>query len=159
MKNSYEIPVVFRVMPEEETQQAVDQVVAWLENSTEGIEDAGSVTRIDRTRLGRRRLAYEIDGQRDAFYVLFYATVDTQHLTEFELNMRLYDAVLRYAIFVDEVSDYFVDDDEDETTSVAEDVEDDEESLDDDDADADEEDDLDDDADTDEEEGVDEDDE
>ena len=32
MKRSYEIPVVFRVMPDEETQQALDQVVAWLEN-------------------------------------------------------------------------------------------------------------------------------
>ncbi|MGB7338142.1 MAG: 30S ribosomal protein S6 [Phototrophicaceae bacterium] len=102
MKRSYEIPVVFRVMPDEETQQAIDQVVAWLENSTEGVEDAGSVTRIDRTRLGRRRLAYEIKGQRDGFYVLIYATVDARHLPEFELNMRLYEPVLRYLIVKDD---------------------------------------------------------
>ncbi|GAB5489828.1 MAG: hypothetical protein Phog2KO_00430 [Phototrophicaceae bacterium] len=98
MKRSYEIPVVFRVMPEEETQQALDQVVAWLENSTEGVEDAGQVTRIDRTRLGRRRLAYEIKGQRDGFFVLIYANVDAKHWAEFELNMRLYEPVLRYLI-------------------------------------------------------------
>ncbi|MEM9950652.1 MAG: 30S ribosomal protein S6 [Chloroflexota bacterium] len=102
MKRSYEIPVVFRVMPDEETQQAIDQVVAWMENSTEGIDNAGSVNRIDRTRLGRRRLAYEIDGQRDGFYVLIYANIDAQHLPEFELNMRLYDPVLRYLIVKDD---------------------------------------------------------
>lgn len=101
MKHSYEIPVVFRVMPDDETQQAIDQVIAWLENSNE-IENAGSVTRIDRTRLGRRRLAYEIKGQRDGFYVLIYATVDPSHLPEFELNIRLYDPVLRYMIVRDE---------------------------------------------------------
>lgn len=102
MKRSYEIPVVFRVMPDEETQQAIDQVVAWMENSTEGIDNAGSVNRIDRTRLGRRRLAYEMDGQRDGFYVLIYANIDAQHLPEFELNMRLYDPVLRYLIVKDD---------------------------------------------------------
>ncbi len=127
MKRSYEIPVVFRVMPEEETQQALDQVVAWLENSTEGIDNAGEVTRIDRTRLGRRRLAYEIKGQRDGFYVLIYANVDAQHLPEFELNMRLYEPVLRYIIVKDdeavednseeeEVSEPVADESDDEDT-------------------------------------------
>lgn len=113
MKRSYEIPVVFRVMPEEETQQALDQVVAWLENSTEGIENAGSVTRIDRTRLGRRRLAYEIKGQRDGFFVLIYANIDAQHLPEFELNVRLYDPVLRYLIVKD---DKIVEEEEEEVS-------------------------------------------
>jgi len=102
MKRSYEIPVVFRVMPEDETQTAIDQVIAWMENSTEGVENAGEVTRIDRTRLGRRRLAYEINGQRDGFYVLIYANIDALHLPEFELNMRLYDPVLRYLIVKDD---------------------------------------------------------
>lgn len=102
MKNSYEIPVVFRVMPsEDEFNQAIDQVVAWLENSTE-FEEAGKVTKIDRQRFGRRRLAYEIDGQRDGFYIFFYAEVETQHMTEFELNMKLYDPVLRYLVLRDE---------------------------------------------------------
>lgn len=117
MKRSYEIPVVFRVMPEEETQQALDQVVAWLENSTEGIENAGSVTRIDRTRLGRRRLAYEIKGQRDGFFVLIYANIDAQHLPEFELNVRLYDPVLRYLIVKD---DKIVEEEEEVSEPVAE---------------------------------------
>ena len=64
MKRLYEIPVAFRILnPESEMQQAIDQVVAWLENSNE-IENAGQVVKIDKAKLGRRRLAYEIKGQR-----------------------------------------------------------------------------------------------
>jgi small subunit ribosomal protein S6 len=102
MKRLYEIPVVFRnLSPESEMQQAIDQVVSWLENSNE-IENVGKVVKIDRTKLGRRRLAYEIKGQRDGFYVLFYADMDSRHLPEFELNMRLFDPVLRYLVVRDE---------------------------------------------------------
>jgi small subunit ribosomal protein S6 len=98
MKRLYEIPVVFRILnPESEMQQAIDQVVAWLENSNE-IENVGKVVKIDRTKLGRRRLAYEIKGQRDGLYVLIYAELEPSHLPEFELNMRLFDPVLRYLI-------------------------------------------------------------
>ncbi len=102
MKRSYEIPVIFRNLgSEEEMQQAIDQVVAWIENSNE-LEEPGKVTRIDRTRLGRRRLAYEIDGQREGFYVLFYADIEAAHLPEFELNLKLYDPVLRHMVTRDE---------------------------------------------------------
>lgn len=105
MIRSYEIPVVFRVhAAEAETQQAIDQVVAWIENSND-LENPGKVTRIDRTMLGRRRLAYEIDGQRDGLYVLFYADLDTRHLPELELNLKLYNPVLRYLIVHDETQD------------------------------------------------------
>ena len=105
MKPSYEIPVVFRILPtEEDTQNAIDQVVAWIQTSTE-FETPGNVTKIDRTRLGRRRLAYEIKGQRDGLYILFFADIDPRHLPEFELNMRLYDAVLRYLVIRDDGSD------------------------------------------------------
>lgn len=104
MKRAYEIPVVFRVNNnDEEFQQAVDQVIAWIESSAEtGEENVGQVTRIDRNTFGRRRLAYEIDGQRDGFYILFYADVEPTHLPEFETNMRLYEPVLRYLVFRDE---------------------------------------------------------
>jgi small subunit ribosomal protein S6 len=95
MKRAYEVPVVFRIMPEEDFQIAIDQVVAWIEKSNE-FEDPGTVTKIDRNRLGRRRLAYEIDGQRDGWYVLFYADIDARHLPELELNLKLYEGVLRY---------------------------------------------------------------
>jgi small subunit ribosomal protein S6 len=102
MKRPYEIPVVFRIISnDEEFQQAIDQVVAWIENSNE-FEDPGTVTKIDRNLLGRRRLAYEIDGQRDGYYILFYADIDPRHLPEMELNLKLYEPVLRYLVVRDE---------------------------------------------------------
>ena len=102
MKRPYEITVVFRILtPEEEMQQAVDQVIAWIENSNE-IENPGKVTRIDRNLFGRRRLAYEIDGQREGQYIIFYADIDAEHLTEMELNFKLYTPILRYLIVRDE---------------------------------------------------------
>lgn len=102
MKHSYEMTFIFRIQPtEDEMQQAIDQVVSWIENSNE-FEDAGTVTRIDRNLLGRRRLAYELKGQRDGFYILIYANIDTRHLSELELNLKLYDPVLRYLVVHDE---------------------------------------------------------
>lgn len=102
MKRPYEIPVVFRILPESEFEQAIDQVTAWIERSTESDEEVGKVTRIDRTTLGRRRLAYELQGQRDGFYIIFYAEVTPSHLKELETNLRLYDNVLRYLVLRDE---------------------------------------------------------
>lgn len=105
MIHAYEIPVIFRIQPDDEMQLAIDQVIAWIETSTEIDEQVGQVTKIDRNLLGRRRLAYEIDGQRDGQYILFYADIDTRHLPELELNLKLYEPVLRHAVFRDEESE------------------------------------------------------
>ncbi len=102
MKRPYEIPVVFRILPEEEFEHAIDQVTAWIEKSTETEEEVGKVTRIDRNTLGRRRLAYEIRNQRDGYFIIFYAEVEPHHLKELEMNLRLYDSVLRYLVLRDE---------------------------------------------------------
>jgi len=47
---------------------------------------------------GRRKLAYEIDKQRDGFYVLMHAEIDPKNLPELERNMRLSPNVLRYLL-------------------------------------------------------------
>ena len=49
-------------------------------------------------KWGRRKLAYEIDKQRDGFYVLMYAEIDPQNLPELERNLRLSPNVLRYLL-------------------------------------------------------------
>ena len=73
MKRDYEISLLFRLLADDEMQAALDQVVNWIENPE---EDSGKVNKIDRTSLGRRKLAYEIDGQRDGLYVLVKAEID-----------------------------------------------------------------------------------
>lgn len=101
MKRPYEMTVLLRIMSTpDETQAAVDQLVAWIEGDEEN--DYGSVRRIDRTTLGRRKLAYEIDGQRDGVYIIIYADIEPAHLPELELNMKLFSPLLRHLIVRDE---------------------------------------------------------
>lgn len=100
MKRPYELPFVFRILStDDETQTALDQVVSWIEGEN---NEFGNVTRIDRTRFGRRKLAYEIDGQRDGLYILISAEIDPSHLPELELNLKVFTPVLRYLVLRDE---------------------------------------------------------
>jgi len=99
MKRPYEITVVFRILAnDEETQNAIEQVRGWIEQADSAGEPKGVVTRIDRTTLGRRKLAYEIDKQRDGLYVIFQADIEPTHIAELELNLKLAQTILRYLI-------------------------------------------------------------
>jgi len=92
MKKPYELTFIVQIDANEDAMQAtVDQVKAWVE-----AEDNGQVIKID--RWGRRRLAYEIDGQREGFYVLFEANIEPDHIPEIERDLKLSSEVLRYLI-------------------------------------------------------------
>ncbi len=92
MKRNYELTFIVRILPtEDEVNQVIKQVVSWVE-----ADENGKVTKIDRNLLGRRRLAYEIDKQREGHYVVMTAEVDPTHLPELELNMKLESSILRY---------------------------------------------------------------
>jgi small subunit ribosomal protein S6 len=92
MKRSYELTFIVRVDPNEEVMnEAVDQVRAWVE-----ADDKGTVTNVD--QWGRRRLAYEIDNQREGFYVLFEADIEPDHVEEVERDLKLSNQILRYLI-------------------------------------------------------------
>jgi small subunit ribosomal protein S6 len=91
MKRAYELTFIVRLDGTDETtiNNTVDQVRAWVE-----ADELGQVTKID--RWGRRKLAYEIDKQRDGFYVLFNANIEPKALLEIERNLNLAPYVLRY---------------------------------------------------------------
>lgn len=92
MRHAYELTFIVRNDPNEETiNTAITQVQAWVE-----ADSLGQVTKID--RWGRRKLAYEIDKQRDGFYVLMNAEIDPQNLPELERNLKLSPDVLRYLL-------------------------------------------------------------
>jgi len=92
MRNAYELTFIVRNDPNEESiNTAITQVQAWVEANS-----LGQVTKID--RWGRRKLAYEIDKQRDGFYVLMNAEIDPQNLPELERNLKLSPEVLRYLL-------------------------------------------------------------
>lgn len=91
MKRAYELTFIVRLDGVDEAllNGTVDQVRAWVE-----AEELGQVTRID--LWGRRKMAYEIDKQREGFYVLFEAKIEPRALGEIERNLNLSPYVLRY---------------------------------------------------------------
>jgi small subunit ribosomal protein S6 len=92
MRHAYELTFIVRIDPNEEVMNnAISQVQTWVE-----ADSLGQVTKID--RWGRRKLAYELDKQRDGYYVLMYADIDPQNLPELERNLKLSPDVLRYLL-------------------------------------------------------------
>lgn len=96
MKRAYELTFIVRIDPNEEVMNdAVNQVQTWVE-----AEEHGRVTKID--RWGRRKLAYEIDRQRDGYYVLMHTEIEPDALAEIERNLKLSTNILRYLIVLSE---------------------------------------------------------
>ena len=91
MKRAYEVIVVVRLDIEEgAVNNTIDQVKNWIET------DDGKVQKVD--RWGRRKLAYEIEKQREGYYVLMDAEMESRGLNELERNMNLSQNLLRYLI-------------------------------------------------------------
>ncbi|MBC7869852.1 MAG: 30S ribosomal protein S6 [Chitinophagaceae bacterium] len=92
MKKAYELTFIVRLDPNEEViNDMVNQVKNWVETN-----ELGTVTKID--RWGRRKMAYEIDKQREGYYVLMLADIDAANLGELERNLRLSPTVLRHLL-------------------------------------------------------------
>lgn len=91
MKRAYELTFVVRLdgMDEAAVNGTIDQVRAWVET-----DDLGQINKID--RWGRRKLAYEIDKQREGYYVLFTSQIEPRALGELERQLNLAPNVLRY---------------------------------------------------------------
>jgi small subunit ribosomal protein S6 len=99
MKRAYELGFVVRVEGGEDAiNEAINQVQAWVET-----DEHGQVMKID--RWGRRKLAYEIDNQRDGYYVFMQAGIEPSALPELERNMKLANSILRYLIIVQDESE------------------------------------------------------
>lgn len=92
MKRAYELAVIVRMDPNQAViDEAVQQVQNWVE-----ADGYGEVITID--RWGQRRLAYEIDKQRDGYYAMMQINIDPAGLAELEENMKLASSVLRYLL-------------------------------------------------------------
>lgn len=92
MKHTYELALVVRVDSNESVMnESIDQIKTWVET-----DELGEVTKID--RWGRKKLAYEIDRQREGYYVFMHANIETEHLNELERNLKLASSVLRYLV-------------------------------------------------------------
>jgi small subunit ribosomal protein S6 len=92
MRRAYELAFIVRMDPNQAViDEAVDQVRAWVET-----DDLGEITAVD--RWGQRRLAYEINSQRDGYYVIMQAAIEPSGLSELEENLKLSPAILRYLL-------------------------------------------------------------
>lgn len=92
MRYPYELTFIVRNDPNDEViNAAIGQVQTWVEAN-----DMGQVTKVD--RWGRRRLAYELDKQREGYYVCLMGEIDPANLPELERNLKLSNSILRYLL-------------------------------------------------------------
>lgn len=66
-----------------------------LAKITDGITQKGG--KIDKIHdLGKKRLAFDIQGRREGYYYLIYFTVDSSHMAELWQEYHLHEDLLRY---------------------------------------------------------------
>lgn len=92
MKRAYEVTFIVRLDNDEaQINNTVEQVRGWIEAG-----ELGQVTKID--RWGRRKMAYEIDKQREGFYVLMESQIEPNAINEIERSLNLAPSILRYLV-------------------------------------------------------------
>jgi small subunit ribosomal protein S6 len=88
MRN-YEI--IFIVRPDL-TEEDVDKLIAQMEGVVAGT--GGKLEKVE--KLGRRRLAYRVQKQREGIYVLFQLQGSGDTIKEFERRLKVIDTVIKY---------------------------------------------------------------
>ncbi len=93
MKRAYEVTFIVRLDNADENlvNNTIDQVRGWIEAG-----ELGQVTKID--RWGRKKLAYEVDKQREGYYVLMESQIEAKALMEIDRNLNLSPNILRYLV-------------------------------------------------------------
>lgn len=88
--NKYELAVVLSVkLEEEERTAAIEKIKGYIERF------GGTVTNVD--EWGKKKLAYEIQKMREAFYYFVqFETENSDCPNEVEANIRLMEQVIRY---------------------------------------------------------------
>ena len=87
----YEMMVLFSTdLDNDELEAQLDLVDKWIK------DNEGEVVNVD--HWGRRRMAYEIKDQRDAYYVVYQLNMPASAPVEVERNLRLTEDILRYLI-------------------------------------------------------------
>ena len=65
-----------------------------VQKFTNLINSDGKVEKAD--ELGKRRLAYEINKNKEGYYVVFYFEANTSLIAELERNYRITDEVIKF---------------------------------------------------------------
>jgi small subunit ribosomal protein S6 len=92
----YELTFIARPdMPEEELGKLITQMEAVVTGQ------GGKVEKVE--RMGKRRLAYRVERQKEGIYVLFVIEGSGETVKEFERRLKVNDAVIKYlSVRIDE---------------------------------------------------------
>ena len=88
MKN-YELLAVFKPSLD---QEELDKVVESISEEIKSYK--GSVASVD--KMGRKKLAYDVQGYRDGFFANLIVTLPAESIVEFKRNLKLNENVLRF---------------------------------------------------------------
>ena len=86
--NKYESVVIINPNVDEEG------VKALVEKFSALINNDGKVEKVD--SLGKRKLAYEVKKQKEAYYEVFYFEANPELISELERNYRITDEVIKF---------------------------------------------------------------
>ena len=86
--NKYESVVIINPSVDEEG------VKSLVEKFTGLINNDGKVEKVD--ELGKKRLAYEVQKNKEGYYVVFYFEANTNLISELERNYRITDEVIKF---------------------------------------------------------------
>ena len=86
--NKYESVIIINPSVDEEG------VKALVEKFTNLINNDGKVEKVD--SLGKRKLAYEVKKQKEAYYEVFYFEANPELIAELERNYRITDEVIKF---------------------------------------------------------------
>lgn len=90
MANKYELVYILNPVLGEEAVTAISEKIQAL------VEAAATVEKTD--VWGRRRLAYEINDQKEGYYVLINFSAESEFPKELERVLKITDGVLRYMV-------------------------------------------------------------
>ena len=88
--NKYESVIIINPSVEEEGMKNL------IQKFTDLINNAGKVEKVD--ELGKKRLAYDIKKNKEAYYVVFYFEADPKPIAELERNYRITDEVIKFIV-------------------------------------------------------------
>jgi small subunit ribosomal protein S6 len=96
MRNYEMIFIVRPDVADEDVQKLITQMESVVASA------GGKVEKVE--KMGRRRLAYRVERQREGFYVLFYVQGTGDTVKEFERRLKVTDTVIKYlTVCTDEI--------------------------------------------------------
>ena len=73
-----------------------EQVKAIVEKFNNLISEHGEIQKVE--EWGRKKLAYEVQDQKEGYYVLLYFTANPEFPAELERNFKINENILKYLI-------------------------------------------------------------